>query len=809
MKKNYFIIPLMLTLILLFNLTSNYAQSLRGTVKGKIATSDNKPANNISVVLEGTKFGTATNENGEFSFKAPAGLYKIKVSSVGVQNAEVPVSVVNGQTVSVPVITINVSGFELNEVNISTNKESKMVTKRSPYVAKMPLNNLENPQVYTSISKELLTQQINTNFNDALKNTSGLDKLWTSTGRSGDGAAYYTLRGFTIQPTLIDGIAGLTNGDLDPANIERIEVIKGPSGTLYGGALTNFGGLINVVTKHPIDTLGGQIGYTTGNYSLSRLTADIYGSISKDKKFAGRVNAAYNYQNSFQDAGFNKSFFVAPSFEYRANDKLTLNLNAEFYNYEGTNPLSIFLNRTRQLIARTPDQLNFNFNRSYTSNDVTVKTPTVNVRGQASYKFAEGWVSQTNFSRSYRKTDGWYQYVSYSGANDTSLYRIASLQNSISTVVDLQQNFIGDFKIASLRNRLVLGLDFLNQITNNNNSPYFLYDQVSTVRNNDSHYIGLNNSTLLARLGANTAAYTKNRTLSNVYSVYASDVLNITDQLLAMASLRIDRFDNLGTYNIATATTTGKYKQTSLSPKFGLIYQLVKDQVSLFGNYMNGFRNVAPVIQPLADVSGVFKPQHANQVEGGVKLDAFKSRLNLTASYYDISVKDVTRSDALVRNGQTYNITVQDGEQKSKGFEMDLIANPVVGLDIVGGFSHNLSKLTKSDPTVDGRRPVGAGPDKLLNTWISYTQTKGKLTGLGVGFGGNYASDNVITNSSVTGTFTLPSYTVLNATTFYNTRWYRIGIKVDNLANKRYYKGWTTVEPQLPRSLVANLTFKL
>ena len=77
-------------------------------------------------------------------------------------------------------------------------------------------------------------------FDDALKNAPGVDKLWTSTGRTNDGAGYFAIRGFSVQPTMVNGIAGLTNGGLDPANMERIETIKGPSGTLFGSSFISF-----------------------------------------------------------------------------------------------------------------------------------------------------------------------------------------------------------------------------------------------------------------------------------------------------------------------------------------------------------------------------------------------------------------------------------------------------------------------------------------------------------------------------------------------------------------------------------------
>jgi iron complex outermembrane receptor protein len=777
-------------------------------LKGKVLTSDGKAAEGVSVTLKGLKTGASTDEEGAYEIKdIPYGTYTLRAAALGLNTQEMLVTV-DGLVTEVPSVILTENAATLNEVIINGLGSNPYTRKRSTFVSKLPLNNLENPQVYTTITKEILKDQIVTNFSDALKNSSGLDKLWTSTGRSGDGAAYYTLRGFSTQPSLVNGIASLTNGDLDPANIEQIEVIKGPSGTLFGGALVNFGGLINVVTKRPIDSVGGEVSYTVGSFDQHRVTADIYGPLSKNKKLLGRVNAAYHRQNSFQDVGFRKSFFIAPSLEFRANDRLTINVDAEIYHYKGTNPLSIFLNRARQLFATTPNELQFDYNRSYTSDDITVKTPTANFRGQVQYKISDKWTSRTSINYNRRKTDGYYQYVMYLAAdNDNILTRYITDQDALSQVINVQQNFNGDFKIGGLRNRIVVGLDFLRQVNDNNNSPYVAFDQLNTAID-DPNYYNYNKQLVDQRIAGNTQPYTYTRAGTNIYSVYASDVVNLTDRFIAMLSLRADRFQGLGTTNKNTGVTDGKYMQTAFSPKFGLVYQVVKDQVSLFANYMNGFRNVAPANQPFADIPSTFKPQQANQFEGGVKLDVLDNRLSFTVSYYDISVKNITRTEQIERNDSLYNYTVQNGTQLSRGFELDLTARPIDGLNIVLGYSNNFSKLTKADINVNDRRPTGAGPRELLNYWVSYKFSQGYLNGFGVGFGGNSASKNIVTNDLRTGTFTLPAYTVLNASLFYDHKKFRIGLKADNLTDKLYFKGWSTLEPQTPRSFLANLTYK-
>src|SRR5690606_3245937 len=163
--------------------------------------------------------------------------------------------------------TMEENAQRLDEIVVSGSR----LGSESPFVSRMPLKNIGNPQVYASVASDPLKGQAVTNFDAALKNVPGVHKLWESTGRaSGDGSAYYALRGFEAQATMVNGLPGLTMGSLDPANIDRIEVIKGPSGTLFGSSLISYGGLINTVTKKPYSGFGGELGYTAGSFGLNR-----------------------------------------------------------------------------------------------------------------------------------------------------------------------------------------------------------------------------------------------------------------------------------------------------------------------------------------------------------------------------------------------------------------------------------------------------------------------------------------------------------------------------------------------------------
>ncbi|MEO7978313.1 TonB-dependent receptor [Flavobacterium sp.] len=805
--------------------STNVLSQEKATIKGKINLNNNESPEGISVAVKGTRWGTTTDGNGNYKIKnVKAGTYIIRVSAVGYLTSEKKTIITEGQEITEN-FNLTSNSEELTEVVINSGKTNHFARKETKQVSRLPLKNLENPQSYTTITGELLKEQVVTNFDDALKNASGITPLWAATGRAGDGAAYYSLRGFPVQPTMVNGLPGLTNGSLDPANIDKIEIIRGPSGTLFGSSLISYGGLINTTTKRPYKTFGGEVNYTTGSYALNRVTVDLNTPLNDKRTLNFRINSAYNHQNSFQDAGFKESFFIAPSLSYEVNDKLSFLVNTEFMSSESTNPTMLFLDRAAPLRVHNIDELNYDNKRSYTSNELTMKTPSYNIQTQMNYKFSDQWSSQTVFSNSSAKSKGNYTYL-YEGTSNKAfasitegivLARFFTDQDNQNITTDIQQNFNGDFKIGSLRNRIVVGFDYFKRTATDRSTAYY---------GNGYIYIGNDLASFNAIYGptnGDTGNLTKvgsdaiiandtrndNNTKQETYSAYVSNVINFTPALSAMLSLRVDRFMN--------AKNDG-YNQTGLSPKFGLVYQPILDKVSVFANYMNGFVNVAPgqnrqatIITPL-----VFNPEHADQFEVGTKLNLFKDKLYATFSYYDIKVTDqvyvvetpyIDPDDpgAELPNNQT---TYQDGGQKNKGFEAEFVASPINGLNIVFGYSYNDAVLTKGDADFVNRRSENAGPKNLANLWTSYKFTNGFLRGFGLGFGGNYVGDNMIMNRKVAGTFTIPEYTVLNSSVFYNAEKFIVTVKVNNIANKEIYDGWSTIHPKDPRAIAASFTYK-
>ncbi|HWK02765.1 MAG TPA: TonB-dependent receptor [Puia sp.] len=782
-------------LFILSSILTCFAQTNTGNITGRITAVDGQPIELVSITLIETNRGTLTDIKGNYTISnILPGKYTIRIQLLGAKEKDIPVEVTAGETATVDFQLAKENIQSMQQVTVTGNR-NRLSKKESIYIARLPLKNLENPQVYNTVSKELIQEQMAVDLGSISKEVPGAGIPMIAN----QGRVTFLSRGFETEPNARNGVAGAAFSSIDVANLERVEAIKGPSATLFGTNISSsYGGLYNRVTKKPYNGFGGEVAYFGGSWNYNRLAVDINTPINADKTALFRLNGATTYEKSFQDQGFTNSFSIAPSFSYQITDRLSLLLDVEFGQAKGTSVVR-FTPYTGSNKIQSIADMKFPYNRTFLSNDLAYQTQMMNIFAQLNYKISDKWTSQTIISRARSSIDGYI--TALTGRTDSTIRPQVIVGTTQFIATDLQQNFIGDFKLGSFRNRLVVGLDYYNN--------YNGFDRV-TVNTPTVNFIHPPATYKVNRFSVDSLTSTgtlrKETSGDNTYAAYASDVFNITDRLMAMLSLRVDRYQYKGVYNITTGVTsgglgtsglqTGPYGQTALSQKLGLVYQLAKDHVSLFGNYMNGFFNESGIS---ADGSA-FKPEHANQLEFGVKGDVLDHQLVGTISYYDIQVKNVLRTDP---NDANYDI--QDGTQLSKGLEVELTANPFAGFNIVAGYAYNDSKYTKADSSVQGLRPALSGPDKMLNFWVSYRIPQGKMKGLGLGFGGNSGSSSYQTNTQ-TAKVIIPSYTLLDATVFYDQPKFRLGFKVDNLTSE---KTWSTrLTPQAPARFMGSMSLK-
>ncbi|WP_316800246.1 TonB-dependent receptor [Pedobacter frigidisoli] len=791
---------LLFTACLLIAGISSFAQG-PGKIAGKITLVDGQPYSSASVSILETGKSTLTNETGNYTFSNIApGKYTVRFQLLGNPQKDLTVVVLQGETAKLDYKLEKENVQALQEVTVA-GVTNKFTQKESIYIARLPLKNLENPQVYNAVPKALFQEQMAVDLASIAKNVPGAGIPMIAN----QGRVTFRSRGFDTEPNARNGVAGAAFSFIDPANLERIEAIKGPSATLFGNSIaSSYGGLYNRVTKKPFNGFGGEVGYTTGSWNFNRLTFDVNTPINEDRTALFRLNGATTWEHSFQDLGYTNSVSAAPSFSYQITDRLSVLLDVEFGQAKGTsvvrlNPY-VAVPGGQTSVERSIADIGFPYNKTFLSNDLTYKTQMMNIFGQINFKISDEWTSQTILSRARSFISG--DITALNGRSETTIRPNVIVGYTQFIATDFQQNFIGDFTIADHRNRIVVGVDYYNN--------YNDFDRV-TVNLPDVDFINTPASYRVSQFKVDSltsrGTLRKETNRDNTYAAYASNVFNITDQLTAMASLRVNRYQYKGVYNILTGLTSGglgvggiqagPYNQTSFSPKFGLVYEVLKDRVSLFGNYMNGFFNKSGIAR---DGSG-FKAEYADQLEFGVKGDLFDHKLVGTISYYDIKVKNILRPDPI-----DVNYSVQDGSQLSRGLEVELTANPIAGLNIVAGYAYNDSKVTDaSDIRNNGLRPGQSGPPNTLNFWVSYRFTEGKLRGLGTGFGGNTGDKSYYTNT-YNSKFIIPEYQIFDASIFYDHSKFRIGFKVDNLTSE---KAWSVrLTPQAPARFTGNFILK-
>ncbi len=692
----------------------------------------------------------------------------------------------------------------VNSKNIEEVIIDKMVKKLDTESSnKMPISFIENPQVYSSIDRGILENQNIFTVDDAYRNVTGLQKMWNPTGRAGDGGSFFVLRGFPSQASTRNGMVAPVTSTIDAINVETLEFLKGPVGTLYGSNVASYGGLINRVTKKPMQNFFGAVSASAGSYNTYRATADVNAPVTKDLLF--RVNTAYTNDGNFTKPDAKNQYTTfAPSLTWNISDKVQVNLDYElFRNRVTANPYFFYLSpKTLNGVDNMKDLekvAGLDYKESYTGNGLYMTARNSNVFGNVKWKINDDITSSTYINNSDSYSDGYNPYFSINYDANSSAYKVAradqSTDNSKKSWFQIQQNFNFNHDFSNgMKNRAIVGFDYMK--TTERLRYKYLNFNFDSVPASGADYSGMNANTLSALYAdpTNVSRWDYTGDL-NTYSGYISDLFSPIENLHIMAGLRYENNDYSG--GTSGPNSLQAYNQAALSPKAGIVYEIVKDKFSVFGNYQNSFKSNGYFTYDVAGNTKLSDPERGNQLEGGLKASLFNNRFNATVSYYNIKVKN-----QLLYTGEYtpsfISVQQQVASTLSKGFELEVNAYLVKGFSLVGGLAYNDTKDESTD-----LRPTTAGSYWNANFNLAYQFVDGQMKGLGFGFGGNYASDN-----NVTGDFILPKYFVLNVNAFYDTKRFRIGVKVDNLTNEHYWTGYSTANPQMLANFLGTVAYK-
>lgn len=350
---------------------------------------------------------------------------------------------------------------DLDTITIST-KNVNAHDSSSFQAARLPIKDYENPQVVNSVSGRLLSNRNNYSQFSLLNNVAGVTPSWAGI------APNITIRGFRTRANFRNGLNAFLAYNSETVNIKQLDVIKGPAGTLFGSANVVFGGIVNSITYKPEDARFTNVEIVGGNNNFQRVTMDVNTPLDSSHDGLFRMMGAYTYKESFQDAGLYRNIFFAPGISYKVTPRLQLELEAEVERRTSTN--STLLTPANPLVngvltnVESSAGLQLDYRKSYTDNSLLWRTTGVNIYGRAIYTISNRWRSETNLVSVYGSSDGTYQTNALI-QNNTAVARKMLYYNPENIISQqVQQNFLGDFKIADWHNRLVVGLDYYHYI---------------------------------------------------------------------------------------------------------------------------------------------------------------------------------------------------------------------------------------------------------------------------------------------------------------------------------------------------------
>lgn len=278
--------------------------------------------------------------NQEFRVDNPAeGIAKVTVSQASASYVRVLVTGIN----SVPTaqLTFKEASSIASTPTIETELEITVIgrTKKgyrgsntaTATKTDTPLRDI--PQSIQIIPQQVIKDRGATNIREAVQNVSGV----TLSNSSGNRAEQFTVRGFDT-PQFENGFRNdfyVNRTQIELANIDRIEVLKGPASVLFGVAEPS--GIINIVTKQPLTTPFSEVSLTTGSYNFFRPTLDVSGPLTDDKKLAYRINIATENAGSFRDRVKTDRFFIAPTLAWQISPDTKIGL--EFNYLRDSRPL--------------------------------------------------------------------------------------------------------------------------------------------------------------------------------------------------------------------------------------------------------------------------------------------------------------------------------------------------------------------------------------------------------------------------------------------------------------------------------------
>ncbi len=771
-----------------------------GTIKGKVLTTDGKPAAFVNVALTEIKKGTSSNEDGVYEIKnVKPGTYTLSVTYTGLETVSQKITVVEGKVQSFD-FALKETASKLDDVIVQSKKS---LNSKTVNIGRIAINPMDLPQGVTVVGQTLIKDQQAQRLSDIIKNVNGVYLASTR----GSTQENFSSRGYSFSSTNMfkDG-ARINSGSMpEVSGLEKVEVLKGSAAILYGQV--SAGGVVNLVTKQPKFEFGGEVSMRAGSYDLYKPSFDVYGPVSKTVAF--RVNGTYESGRSYRNLPRpSERFYVNPSFLFKISKHTDLIVQGDYLKHDFVPDFGIgsydslkIPDVDRSTYFGTPWQY--------------AKTQQASATASLKHEINSNWIlnaslSYQNYNRDYYSTERLQAKL------DGDLTRpLGKTLNNENYYVG--QLFVsGKAKTGKINHAILAGLDadrtFAKATGFTNPTSY---DKINIFDPNK--YVARTDIP-----ATRDSQFTT--TPTNRYGIYVQDLISISEKVKLLAGIRYS-------YQVAQQTETYNYTKNTtskgsadkvdkaFSPRVGIVYKPTST-TSVFASYSNSFT-------PNSGTDIYFKalaPSIIDQYEAGIKNDFFKGALSVNVIAYKIVNNNFAQTALLDSAGRiNSNTSLRElaGQTTSDGIEVDLALHAIKGLDVLAGYSYNYIRYTKTIGTkgnVEGERLIN-NPASTANGSAFYTFQNGAIKGLKLGAsafftGTRFAGFNNIKDQLKPGArprnFEVEGFTTIDVSAGYHFKKVSVMAKISNITNTLnwYVHENYSINPIPPTQLAATITYK-
>lgn len=676
----------------------------------------------------------------------------------------------------------------LGEVTIKATPQGDSYTPTATSTAtkgSAPLRDV--PQAVNVVPAQLLRDQGARSMEDALRNVPGVAMS------HGDGQRdQVVIRGFTaIADQFVDGVRDDALYFRDLADIERIEVLKGPAAVLYGRGSS--GGLINRITKKPqFGETSGEASVGVGSYAWRRATADLNVGISDTAAF--RLNAAVEDSGSYRDQQFVKRHNFAPSLALKLAPQTDLLLQ---YTHARDKRLTDFgipaLNgRPVNVAAGTY------YGSSNAAQDDTTTSAMQSFTATLNHRFNDDW-SVRNVTRVYDYALDRYNTLP-SGTTDPVTMTVGRSRAFIlrdEKGVFNQTDVTWRNQLGGLRQEWLMGME-LGQQKKRSESVSGGADRVSILNPSAA-------APVIPAANYNADNAIPSHTTQDTAALYWQNQITLAPQWKALVGARYDVYGQETRYDRKLATLSRTDKK--FSPRAGLVWQ-PSDTVSYYVSHSKSFQPSAEAFA-LAANNTAAEPEITQNKEIGVKLDLLGGKLNVTGALFNLERTNIKNTDPANPSRQ-----INVGTQRTNGFELTASGRLPGRWDVSAGYAWLDGRMTKSLATTTSTQlptaaiaAQGKVPALTPRNSAFLWAMKDLGHGLRVGGGVNYVGARF---TSLTNLVTLPGYTTVDAALQYTQGKWEVDVNIKNLLNRKYYvsahgSNDNLILPGSPRALQVTL----